>query len=95
MSTPELPPLPKPAIIGDNVLDGYLDPDAEFTAAQMREYAISAFRAGRLAGLEEAAKVAAEGALTQWMIGGPCARVYDHSAKQIATAIRSLKEKQG
>lgn len=33
-----LPPLPEPAIIGDDVLDGYLDPDAEYTAAQMRAY---------------------------------------------------------
>jgi dihydroxyacetone kinase len=86
MSTPELPApagrIEKPGNPGE-IRSRLVLVDA-FTADQMREM----YRAGRLAGLEEAAQVAI--GLNGWG-STPAPELAHH----IAAAIRSLKEKQG
>jgi hypothetical protein len=82
----ELPPLPEPAIIGDDVLDGYLDPDAQFTADQMREYGALCARQER----ERAALCCEDLAtLMEWGAGDP---EPGGRLRQAARNIRSGKE---
>jgi hypothetical protein len=54
----ELPELPEPAIISDDMLDGYLDPDAEYTAEQMRAYGQQCWQAATQRERERCAQIA-------------------------------------
>jgi hypothetical protein len=85
MSTPELP---SPTLVTRETVE-WVEGDgpdvAYFTADQMREM----YRAGRLAGLEEAAKEC------EAQFEPHNDNYHDHAVQQCVSAIRSLKEKQG
>jgi hypothetical protein len=84
MSTPELPP---PVAVGSWTACATCAeyPAAIYSADQMREM----YRAGRLAGLEEAAKEC------EAQFEPHNDNYHDHAVQQCVSAIRSLKEKQG
>jgi hypothetical protein len=92
MSTPELPPIPPEF---REWWDHGGDNDATLLAI-IRSYGESCFRAGRLAGLEEAAEEAESFRSNDKAVNLTAHEIVTGEvAESIADAIRSLKEKQG